>query len=299
MGPRRDPASAPAVARHDERLPRHEEVRGRHNPVHRRLPGAVAVVEQVLHLRVVHVHDGELEAAVLLHRPEADHAGRRLLVRPSDALEELAAFRVQKVDEVRAVVDDKVRLEIEDMVQVLVVLVRRLPLLRVRLEAELLVQRGRDGVVRGERVAGREAHLRARLLESEGEDARLRLRVERHADLHSLEGLGRDEALADRREHGHVGPRPLHAEDAAVHELRHDAPMAPSAYLPFGEPAPSRDAPVIRTRSRCDSRPDRTRKCTARPGRSHPARGSSRPHARPPPQPRRCPRVSRAGTRSG
>ena len=163
VGPRRDPATAPAVPRDDERLPRDQEVRRGHDPVHRGLPRAVAVVEEVLHLRVVHVHDGELELPRLLHRPEPDDPRRRLLIRAPDLLQEVPALRVEEVHEVRAVVDHDVRLEVEDAVQVLVVLLRRLPLLRERLETELLVQGRRDRVVRGEGVARGEADLRPRL----------------------------------------------------------------------------------------------------------------------------------------
>src|SRR3970040_787304 len=211
---RRDPATAPAVSGDDERLPRDEEVRRGHDAVHRGLARAVAVVEEVLHLRVVHIDDGQLELAVLRHRPKADHARRRLLVPATDSAEELAALRVKKVDEVRAIIDHKVRLQIKDLVQVLVVLVRRLPFSCVRFKAELLVQRSGDGVVRGQRIAGCESDLRARLLAGQGEDTGLRLRVEGHPDPETLQGLRGDEGLADRTEDGHVGARPFEPKDA-------------------------------------------------------------------------------------
>src|SRR5712664_1947892 len=79
--PHRESATAPAIPRHDNRAPGNQEVGGPDDSVQGGLAGPVAVVEQMLGLRVVHGNDGELQYAVLRHRLQADDPGRRLFSR--------------------------------------------------------------------------------------------------------------------------------------------------------------------------------------------------------------------------
>ena len=147
-GPHRYPAPRPSVSRHHEGLARDQEVRRVHQPIERALARPVPVVEEVLHLGVIHIDDGEPKRSVSFHRSESDDARRRLFVRSPDTVQEFPPVRVQEFDEVRAVVDDEVRLQVEDLVEVRIVLVVRLPLLRVDVETVLL----REG--RGDTVVG-------------------------------------------------------------------------------------------------------------------------------------------------
>src|SRR5207245_8634629 len=134
---------------------------------------------------------------------------RRLFVRSPDTVQEFPPFRVQEFDEVRAVVDDEVRLQIEDLVEVRIILVVRLPLLRVDVETVLLREGRGDTVVGGQRIARRQANYRARLSQGQGEDPGLRFDVKRHPDSKTLECFLRLELLSDRREDGHVLPGPF------------------------------------------------------------------------------------------
>ena len=77
-GPQRDALAAPAIAADDHLAAGQQRVGGPDDAVDRALAGAVAVVEEVLGLGVVDGDDRQLEDAVLLHRPQPDHAGRRL-----------------------------------------------------------------------------------------------------------------------------------------------------------------------------------------------------------------------------
>ena len=70
--PHGDAAPDPAVAADDEALAGEQDVRRADDPVDRRLAGAVAVVEQVLRLRVV---DGDDREAELARRARAPSAG--------------------------------------------------------------------------------------------------------------------------------------------------------------------------------------------------------------------------------
>ncbi len=60
---RGDPLAAPAVTGDDADLPGDEEVRRGQDPIDRRLAGAVPVVEEVLHVGVVHIDRWEQELA--------------------------------------------------------------------------------------------------------------------------------------------------------------------------------------------------------------------------------------------
>ena len=128
------PAAAPAVARDHHGAPGQQHVGGAHDAVERGLPGAVAVVEHVLGVRVVDRDDRELEHALLRHRLEADDAGGGLLGRararwrpapsapPAQRLDPAADRRrqvvqpverdhVQRADQIGAVVLGHVRAE--------------------------------------------------------------------------------------------------------------------------------------------------------------------------------------------
>src|SRR4029453_12149677 len=107
--PHRDSPADPAVARDDEPLPREEDVRRSNDPVDRRLPGAVTVVEEVLRPGLVDRDHREAELALALEGPEPDHTGRRLLGSGDHVTELLTTMRVEDSDDVGAVVHGEVR----------------------------------------------------------------------------------------------------------------------------------------------------------------------------------------------
>src|SRR5205085_6180696 len=111
----------PAVAADDEALAGEEDVRRADDPVDRRLPGAVAVVEHVLRLRLVDGDDREAELALRLEGLEPDDARRRLLGAGDDLAELLAPRRVEDADHVSAVVHREVRLVVDGCLDVRVV----------------------------------------------------------------------------------------------------------------------------------------------------------------------------------
>ena len=78
-GAAREAAAAPAVAADDEDAAGQQHVRRADDAVERRLAGAVAVVEEMLRLRVVDGDHREREPALGLERTQPDDAGRRLL----------------------------------------------------------------------------------------------------------------------------------------------------------------------------------------------------------------------------
>ena len=100
--------AAPAVAGDDDGLARHDEVGCAVDAVPDRLPGAVAVVEQVLAVGVVDEDHREAQSPFGCHRLQTDDAGCRLFAAAEDVLQFIGHFLVQRADEVAAVVDDDV-----------------------------------------------------------------------------------------------------------------------------------------------------------------------------------------------
>ncbi len=109
----RQSASAPAVAGDHELRARQQEVGGANDAVDGGLPGAVAVVEQVLGVGIVHRDDGILQHAFLRHGAQADDAGGGLFGAADHAVERVFALGVQHDDQVGAVIHGDVRLVVE------------------------------------------------------------------------------------------------------------------------------------------------------------------------------------------
>ena len=198
--------------------PAMQAVGGADDAVERGLAGAVAVVEEVLGVGVVHRDDRVLERAVGGHGRETDDAGRGLLGAADDVGERLGELGVDATHHVGAVVHRHVRLEGDRLVDVRVVGVGVLALDRVGADAVVLDQRSGDVVLRGERVARAQHDLGAAGLQGAHEVGGLGGDVQACADAHAVERLLGFEALADAREHRHVGVGPLDARLAGVGE---------------------------------------------------------------------------------
>ncbi len=209
LGPRGDAAAAPAVAGDDERAAREQDVGRADDPVDRRLARAVAVVEQVLRIRLVHGDDREAERPVALERAQADDAGGRLL-RAGDHVDELLApVRMQDADHVGAVVHRDLRLVVDRGLDVLVVGVVVLALDGEDGDVVLVDERRGDVVLRGQRVRRAEHDVRAAGLQRARQVGGLGGDVQAGRDAVARQRLLGLEALPDRGEHRHlpVGPR--------------------------------------------------------------------------------------------
>ena len=68
-------ASAPAVSGDYHAQSGQQQIRRANNSVERGLPRAVAIIEEMLRLRVVHRDHGIFQRAVLGHRAQTNHAG--------------------------------------------------------------------------------------------------------------------------------------------------------------------------------------------------------------------------------
>ena len=221
--PRRDPLADPAVSGDDDLAAGDEDVGGAQDPVERALAGPVAVVEEVLGLRLVDRDDREAEGAVGRHRLEPDDARRRLLG-PGEDLGDLAgALAVEQRHEVAAVVHRDLRMTVGHAVEVRVVRVAILAATGEHADAVLGDERGRDVVLGGERVGRGQHHVGATGAQRAHQVRRLGRDVEAGADAQPLERAVALEALADEAQDGHLALGPVDAADAfgGEAEVRH------------------------------------------------------------------------------
>ena len=149
-----NPAAAPAVAGYHELRSRQQKIRGADNAVDRRLSRAVAVVEQMLGVRVVDRNDGKLQHAFLRHGTQADHSGRGLFRSANHVFESVGALGVQDRHQVGAIVHRDVWLVIDRGQNVVVVGVVVLALDGVDGNVVVAYQAGRHVILGGQRIRG-------------------------------------------------------------------------------------------------------------------------------------------------
>ena len=119
--PHGDAAPAPAIAAHHKSFARHKRIRRPHNPVHRALACAVAVIEEMLGLRVIHRNDRIAQHLAVCHAAQPNYAGRRLFRAADDMLQQVFALGVNRGDDIRAVVHRHHRLMFQRGVNMLVI----------------------------------------------------------------------------------------------------------------------------------------------------------------------------------
>ena len=231
--------------------------------VERRLAGAVAVVEEVLRLRLVDRDDRERELAVPLERLQPDHAGGGLLRAGDHVAELLAAGGVEDADHVGAVVHRDVRLVVDRGLDVLVVRVVVLALDRERRDPVLVDERGRDVVLRRERVGRADDDVGAARLERAHQVRRLGRHVQAGGDPVAGQRLLGLEPLADRGQHRHLPVGPLDPAHAlgGERQILHVISLGRSHRVPFAQAAE-----ISRSCLRCSH----STQSAPGPGRAHP-----------------------------
>src|SRR5271170_798496 len=162
-------SSAPAVAGDDDAHSSEQHVGGANDAVQCGLPGAVAIIEEMLGERVVHGDDGILQRAVLGHGAEPDDASSGFFGAADDVFDELGMLSEQLSDEVRAVVHGDLRLVVNCGGDVRVVGGVVFTLDGVSGDAVILDERGSDFVLGGKRIRAAENQVRATVTQSDGE----------------------------------------------------------------------------------------------------------------------------------
>jgi hypothetical protein len=215
----RNALAAPAVAADDKVFACQQHIGSADDAVDGALAGAVAIVEEVLGLRVVDRDHGEGQLARRGHRTQADDAGCGLLGAADDVFQQVAALRVQHRNQIHAIVHGDVRLDIEHAIEMAVVLLGRLALDSVDRHLVIRYQRGCDVVLRAQRVGGGQRHLGATRQQDAHQVGGLGSDVHGAGHADALEGLLSLEAFFDQIEHRHLLGGPLHAEAPALGQV--------------------------------------------------------------------------------
>ena len=163
---------------------------------------------------------GKAQRAVGGHGPEPDDARRRLLGPGEDLGQLIRPLLVEERHEVAAVVHRDVRMRVRDRVEVRVVRVAILAASSERADPVARDERGRDVVLRRERVRRGERHVRSARRERPHEVGRLGRHVEAGGDAQALERPLAREALADEPQDRHLPLGPFDAADAFVGEAQ-------------------------------------------------------------------------------
>ena len=146
---------------------------------------------------------------MLRHRPQADHAGRRLLG-TADHLRQLVAPRLmQDRNEVGAVVHRHLRPVVERGFYVLVVRIVVLASDRIRLDRVMRSKRCRDGVVGRERIGRAQRDVRAARFESQHQVGRLAGHVQARGQALALQRLVFRETLTNQGQDRHLPRGPV------------------------------------------------------------------------------------------
>ncbi len=183
-------AATPAVAGDDELRARQQEVGGAHDAVDGGLAGAVAVVEQMLGVGIVHRDDGIAQHALLRHSAQADDAGGGLFRAGDHAVEHVGTLGERDGDQVGAIIHGDVRLVIQRRHDVRVIGVVVLALDGVDRDVVVANQASRDIVLGGERIGGAQYDIGAAIAQRDGQVGSLRRDMQAGRDANALQAVG-------------------------------------------------------------------------------------------------------------
>ena len=152
---------------------------------------------------------GKRKRAVVRHRAQPDHAGRRLLGPGDHVLEQLAATLVQLRDKVGAVVHRDLRVRVEHRLDVRVVAGGVLALHRERRDAVVTRSAAATGSCVESGLLAQSVDVRPAGLQRDRQVGRLARDMQARTDAESLERSLGFEALANDAQHGHLASRPF------------------------------------------------------------------------------------------
>ena len=212
--PQRHASPAPAVARHHNFLARPKYVRRPRDAVQRALPSAVAVVEEVLGIGVVHRDNRIPQPARARQAPQPDNARGRLFSAADNALYRVPALRVQYSHQIRAVVHSDVGAEVKRGVDVRVIGIVVLALDGECGDAVFARQRRRHVVLRAQRIARAYRRFSAAVLQREQQIRGLCGHMQTRRDPQPRQRLFFRKSLPNLAQHRHFALSPADPPNA-------------------------------------------------------------------------------------
>ena len=177
---------------------------------------AVAVIEEMLGLRLVDGDDGVFERFLLRHGLEADYARRGFFGAADDGCKRVGTAFVDASDDVCAIVHGDLGLGVDDRIDVVVVGFSVLALDGENRYAVVLDERGGGIVLRRERVRCAQIHFGSSCDERAHEVGGFCRDVQAGADPHAFERTFALETFADACQHGHVAVCPEYSFESRV-----------------------------------------------------------------------------------
>ena len=207
-GPLRDAPAAPAVTGYHHGPAGQQDVRGPHDAVDGGLAGAVRSLQHQPGSGSVRGHRREGEGALAGHPVQPDHPGRRGLAAAGHLAQQVRPLRVQRLDEVTAVVDHQVRPGVQGLLDVVLVRPQVGPGPGVHHGRAAGIERGGDVVLGGQRVRGGQEHPGPACLPGADQDRGLRGHVQAGGHGQPGQRLLGGEPPGDAAQHGHgpLGP---------------------------------------------------------------------------------------------
>ena len=207
--------TAPAVAADDNGLACDDQVRCVHNAVERGLTRAVAVVKEVLAVRVVDVDHRVVELACLFAGEQTVNTRRGFLGTADQILAVFAAFAVEQMRQVAAVVDHDIGAEGKGLLQMLLIFFVGDTAPCVDLKARIDKCR-RNVILRGQRIASGNVNLCTAGSQRQRKVRRLCFQMNRHRNLLSGKRLFLGESLVDGVQNRHIALDPVDLVPAAL-----------------------------------------------------------------------------------
>ena len=219
LGPHGQTPAAPAVARHHQDAAGKQAVGGPDDAIDGALAGAVAVVEEILGVGVVHRDHGVAQHPVHGHGLQADNPGGGLFAAAPDARDEFLALGMDGEDQVGPVVHTDLGFEIQSLVDVAVIGVAVFPLDGEGGDLLVLGEKRGHVVLGAQGVTGAQGELGAAGLEGHHQRRSFGGDVQAGGQAHPLQGLFLGKALTDGGQYGHFPHGPLHPERAFVGQI--------------------------------------------------------------------------------
>ena len=173
------------------------------------MPGAIAVVEEMLGFGFVDGNDGVAERAIGSHSVQADDAGGSFLGAAQHRGQQFGAAAVEQAYQVSAVVHGVLGLAVQHRAEVLVVGFVVLALDGIGGNAVLADQGGGYFVLGAEGVAGAEGQVGAAVPEGDGQVGGFGGHMEAGGHTQPLQGFFAGKAFPDNAENAHLPLGPL------------------------------------------------------------------------------------------
>ena len=204
----RNALSAPAVPGDNDLLPRDNKVCRAVDSVPHGLPRAVAVIEKMLAIGIVHENHRKFEHPFARHGVQADNARCRFLAPADNAGQKPAVFGMEQVDKVAAVVDNYVRAALAYHAGgMLCVFFIRAAVCGKDVHSAVGKRRG-DIILRGKRVAPRDIHFRAQPCKHAAEKRGFCFQMHRKCYSHAGKWLLRAVILQNTAKQRHIAHYP-------------------------------------------------------------------------------------------